>query len=337
MNISIILIILASFFITLFLMPYWIRKAKQIGLVWQDMNKLNSDKVSGSGGVIFLLGFLGGIFIYLAYLSFILRDNSNVLNILSLTIVVILASGIGLLDDLFGWQQGGLSRRSRLVLLLLVSLPIVALNVGKSEISLPFFGLMNLGLWYPLLFVPIGIIGATSTFNFLAGFNGLEAGQGVILLSALSIVSYFTGNTWLAVVLMCMVLSLLAFLIFNFTPAKIFPGDSLTYAVGATIAVSAILGNFEKIAIFFFIPYIIEVVLKSRGRLNKHSFGSPQKDGSLELKYDKIYGLTHLSIQILKKLGIKPTEKKVVYLIWLLQILVVIVGFIIFREGIFIR
>jgi len=80
------------------------------------------------------------------------------------------------------------------------------------------------------------------------------------------------------------------FYIFNKYPAKVFPGDVLTYSVGAIIAITAILGNIEKIAVFFFIPYIIEVVLKSRGRLKKASFAEVQEDGSLKNRYNKFYG-----------------------------------------------
>ena len=65
-----------------------------------------------------------------------------------------------------------------------------------------------------------------------------------------------------------MVGALIGFYIYNKFPAKVFPGDILTYSVGALIAGMAILGNFEKIAVFVFIPYIIETILKSRGKLN---------------------------------------------------------------------
>ena len=84
------------------------------------------------------------------------------------------------------------------------------INAGTSEVGLPFLGMVELGILYPLIIIPIGIAGATTTYNFLAGFNGLEARQGIIILTALSIVSYFTGNSWLALVGMCMVFSLLA-------------------------------------------------------------------------------------------------------------------------------
>lgn len=337
MDLRLIIPVVASFLITFLLLPFWIKKAKQIGLVWDDMNKIPRRKVSGSGGLMAVLGFVGGVLLYVTYLVFILGSkNGNLIDIFSMLAVILLLAGIGLIDDLFGWQKGGLSRRSRLILVALSSIPLIAINAGSGNISLPFIGEANLGLLYPLLLIPIGIIGATTTYNFLAGFNGLEAGQGIILLSSLAVVAFFTGNSWLSVISLCMVASLLAFLFFNSYPARTFPGDSLTYSVGGLIAIMAILGNFEKVALFFFIPYIIETILKSRGKLVKYSFGKPLKDGSLDLLYPKIYGLTHVSILFMKKLNIKPTEVKVTVSIWIFQILVVLAGFIIFKNGIFI-
>ena len=327
--------VIVSFFIVFLLMPVWIKKAKQIGLLWKDMNKPQKDKAAGSGGLIVLGGFVISVFIFVAYRTFYLNDSSYLTQIISLVAVVLLAAGVGLVDDLLGWQHGGLSRRSRLIMIAISAIPLMAINAGKHAVSLPFIGATDLGLLYPLLLIPLGIIGTTTTFNFLAGFNGLEAGQGAIILSALSLVAFLTRSPWLAVISLCMVAALIAFLFYNFVPAKVFPGDVLTYPVGSLIAITAILGNFEKIAVFFFIPYILETILKSRGKLAKSSFGKPQKNGSIELLYDKIYGLTHLSIWLMKKAGIKPTEKRVVYSIWIFQIIVVLIGFIVFREGIF--
>lgn len=329
--------LIVSFLTTLLLMPFWIGKAKQIGLLWPDQNKSDKKKlVAGSGGIIVILGFLIGVLLYIAYRIFVLNDANLILvNLFASLTTILLLAGIGLIDDLLGWQHGGLSRRSRIILVGFAAIPLVAINAGKSLISLPLLGEVHLGLFYPLVFIPLGVIVASTTYNFLAGFNGLESGQGILILSALAIVAYMTNNSWLSVVLSCMVLSLLAFLLFNFYPAKVFPGDSLTYAVGGLIAISAIIGNFEKIAIFFFIPYIIETALKLRGGLVKQSFGKPTEDKTLELKYPKIYSLNHLAILILNKTKYKATEKTCVYLIWAFQLLIILLGFIIFRNGVF--
>lgn len=328
--------ILASFLVTLFLVPFWIRKAKQIGLMWNDMNKIKSEKVAGSGGIIAIAGFVAGVLLYIAYIVFVVKSyNSHLVAVFALLNVVLILAGVGLVDDLLGWRRGGLSKRSRIIMMFFAAIPLMAINAGKSTMLLPFIGRADLGLVYPLFFIPIGVIGATTTFNFLAGYNGIETGQGIILLSSIALLTLFLGETWLTIIALCMVASLFAFLFFNFYPAKVFPGDSLTYSVGGLIAIMTILGNFEKIAVFFFIPYIIEFVLKIRGKLVKQSFGAPREDGGLDLKYDKIYGLEHLAIYLLRKIGIKPTELKVVFSIWIFQIIVIVIGFIIFAEGIF--
>ncbi len=104
----------------------------------------------------------------------------------------------------------------------------------------------------------------------------------------------------------------------------------MTYQIGALIAIIAILGNMERISVFFFIPYIIETGLKMSGKLKKECFAKVNKDGSLEKPYNKIYSLTHLSVLLLKKFKKKVYEKDVVYLINCFQILIIILGFVLF-------
>ena len=97
----------------------------------------------------------------------------------------------------------------------------------------------------------------------------------------------------------------------------------------------AILGNFEKITLFVFIPYLLEIGLKVRGGLKKQSFGIPQAGGGLKLPYKKIYGLEHLAILILSKFKKKVREQDVVYLIFAFQILICLAALVIFRKALF--
>jgi len=322
--------ILISLVLTVWAIPKWIRKSKQIGLLWEDMNKYNHPKnVASSGGIIVVMAFVLGVLSYVAIRTFFIGTKGGTsLEIFALLSVILILAIVGLTDDLFGWKHGGLSTRFRLFFVFIASIPLVVINAGVHEMAFPFFGTINLGLLYPLVLIPIGVAGASATYNFLAGFNGLEAGQGILILSFLSFVAYSTGSSWLALIGLCMVVSLIVFYFYNKFPARIFPGDILTYSIGALIAGMAILGNFEKVALFVFIPYIIETVLKLRGGLGKQSFGIPQEDGSLELPYKKIYGLTHLSILILKKFKEKVYERDVVYLIFSFQIVLIILGFL---------
>ncbi len=333
-NYILIIPIVVSFFITLFILPAWIKRAKLAGLVGKDVNKLEKIEISESGGVIVIISFAFGLLVYIALNTFLFNSDSNFIELFALMSTILLIVFVAFTDDILGWKIG-LRRRTRLIFVIFSSIPLIAINAGRSDVGIPLIGTIDLGIIYPLIIIPLGIVGATTTFNFLAGFNGLETGQGILLLSALAIVSYFTGSLWLSIISLIMVSSLFAFLIYNFFPASVLPGDSLTYAVGGLIAIIAILGNFEKIALFFFIPYIIETGLKLRGGLIKQSFGKPNERGSLDLKYPKIYSLNHVAILLMKKMGWESTEKRAVYLIWAFQIMIILIGFILFSGGIF--
>jgi len=314
---------------TYLILPFWIKGAHLNGLVGKDMHKKDKRKIAEGGGLIVLGGFAVGVLSYIAINTFFIKSSYILVEIFALLTTILISSLVGIVDDLMGWKKG-LNKKLRILIVFFAAVPLMAINAGTSIMNFPFLGQINFGILYPLLIIPLGIIGATTTFNFLAGYNGLESSQGIIILSALSLATYLSGNRWLSVVSLIMVFSLLAFYIFNKVPAKIFPGDILTYSVGALIAGIAILGNIEKFALIIFIPYILEVILKSRGKLQKESFAKLNKNGGLEMPYKKIYGLEHLAILLLKKFNSEKevSEKNVVYLINGFQILIVILAFL---------
>src|SRR3989344_4022267 len=126
--------IVVSFLITFFITPFWIRKAKDIGLVWKDMNKYSDKRVAGSGGIMVLVGFLIGVLIFVGYRIFIINNSEHLIQILSLLLVVLMASGIGLVDDLLGWQTGGLSRRTRIWVVAISAIPLRVIKAVVQQI-----------------------------------------------------------------------------------------------------------------------------------------------------------------------------------------------------------
>ncbi|MBI5148124.1 glycosyl transferase family 4 [Candidatus Pacearchaeota archaeon] len=320
MRATLILASLIGFLVTFIIIPRWIARARKTDLTGMDMNKFDKRKVAELGGIPVLVGLLSGVLAYLAIKTFYFKSTDNVIEIFSLITVVLIISFIGLVDDILGWKIG-LRQRQKPVLCLLAAVPLMVINAGQSSISLPLIGSIDIGLVYPLLLVPIAISGASNGFNMLAGYNGLEAGMGIIILSTLGIATFNT-SPWIALIAFSAVASLLAFIFYNRYPAKIFPGNMLTYTIGALIATIAILGNIEKIAIFLFIPYILQFFLKARGKMQKESFAKPLKDNSLEMPYKKIYGLEHLTIYLLKKIKRKVYEKDIVFTLLLMEMII---------------
>lgn len=314
------------FIITWLVVPMWIKRAKQAGLVGKDIHKWNTMMVAEMGGITILLGFIIGIMGYIAMRVFIFHTNTNIAPILAILTAVLLAGIIGIIDDILGWKIG-LKQWQKPLLTLLVAAPVMAVNAGTRVMGIPLLGSVDLGIVYPLVVIPVFVLVGTNGFNMLAGYNGLEAGQGIIILLTLSYYSHLIGSSWLAVVALCMVAALIAFILFNKFPAKVFPGDTLTYTVGSLTAIIAIFANLEKIFLILFIPYIIQFFLKLRGKFQKESFAKILEDGTLVPKY--FYGLENLMVQLLNRSKIKTTERKVVYGLYAFQLICVGLTFVI--------
>jgi len=323
METLLIITIILAFLITLLIVPYWIKRARKAGLVGGDVNKYERSKTAESGGIAVVAGFLISVLFYIGIKTFYFKTSTNLIEIFALLSTVLIITIIGIIDDILGWKIG-IRQWQKPILCMLAAIPLMVINIGNTEMILPFIGQIDFGLIYPLLLVPIAIAGASNGFNMIAGYNGLEAGMGAIILAALGIIVYSTGQTWLALIAFCMVTSLIAFLMFNKYPAKVFPGNIMTYSVGALIASVAIIGNVERAAIILFIPYFLELFLKARGRFQKESFARPNKDNSLEPLYPKIYGLEHVMLRVIKKIKNKVYEKDITKSLWLMELVLAI-------------
>jgi UDP-N-acetylglucosamine--dolichyl-phosphate N-acetylglucosaminephosphotransferase len=299
---------------TLVATPKWICKAPKIGLVGPDMNKPGKPKVPEMGGICVVFGFVMGSLAYIGYQTFY-HGSLNYTPVLAALCTVLMACIIGIMDDLLGWKAG-LWQWQKPIFTLFAAMPMIVINAGQTTMELPLLGHVSWGLLYPLAIVPIGIIGASNSFNMIAGYNGLEAGMGVIMLSTLGYVGLVTGNTIATALSLIMAGALLSFLYFNWYPARVFPGDTMTYSVGALIACVTILGNMEKIGVMLFIPYAVDFIIQARGMFRKEAFARVNEDGSLEKPYKGTYHLMHLALAVLRRVKEKVYERDVVLFVW---------------------
>jgi UDP-N-acetylglucosamine--dolichyl-phosphate N-acetylglucosaminephosphotransferase len=291
--------LVVSFFVTIFLVRIWMRAAKKFELVGKDLSKVDGRLIPESGGLPVMFGVLSGLLLYVFFKTFLLKTETNLLAMFAVMMAFMLAGFLGFVDDILGWKRG-LAQWQKPLLTLPVAVPLMVLDAGHHTMTLPIFGPVNFGLAYPLIIIPVAIVGAANGFNMLAGLNGLEAGMGAIILGLMGYVSFVTGNPLISLIAFSAVAALLAFLVFNKYPAKIFPGNSLTYGIGALIAILAILGDMERIAAFLFIPYFAELLLKARYRFKLESTANvPQSDGTL-LAPERTASLVHIFVRRFK-------------------------------------
>ncbi len=307
MSTTLYISIFVSFIITYILLPRFIEFLRLTGIFGFDIQKATKPKIPEMAGPVILTGFLTGIFLFIWIRVFLYGTAENLIELLAAISTILIITIIGIFDDLgrliktnipkdkFGnIKRLGLKKWQKPLFTLPAAIPLMAIMAGDSTILLPLFGTIDVGILFPLLFVPIGVVGASNAINMLAGLNGLEAGMSIVLLSSMGLYAFVNNQIAAAAIAFTMVAALFAFLRLNWYPAKILPGDSLLYCIGATIAAVAVIGNIEKFALIAFIPWFIELLLKSRTGFKAETFGMLQKDGTLSSPYKKVYSLTHV-------------------------------------------
>jgi UDP-N-acetylglucosamine--dolichyl-phosphate N-acetylglucosaminephosphotransferase len=277
------------------------------------------------GGICVWLGFTTGIIASIFVFSYLKWIEINLAFLLAGFSTIAMVGFLGVIDDLIGWKNG-LRQWQHALIPVFAALPLMAIKLSNppvfipfvgfapAEIIIPFVGVVSFGLIYSLIFVPIGVTGASNAANMLAGLNGLEAGLGAIISATMLAIALTQGQMEAAIVSIAMLGALIAFLRFNWYPAKVFGGDSLTLMIGASIATAAILGNMEKIGVMLLAIYFVELVLKARFKMQREGFGIPTKEGILHSP-KQVASVTH----VVMRMG-SFTEKRVVEIILTMQI-----------------
>jgi UDP-N-acetylglucosamine--dolichyl-phosphate N-acetylglucosaminephosphotransferase len=295
-----------SFIISYLTIPIFNKFMVATGIVGRDIMKRNSGLVADMGGPGVIVGFLLGIFLYIGLGVFVFNGLPELKDILACLITILIITLIGIFDTLTSLmkQREGKGLFERLkrrgipawfyfFLPLPAAVPLMAVNAGVTYMNLPFLGRIDLGVIYPLVLIPLALLCCANATNFLAGFNGLEAGMGFVLHISLGFFAFINNKFPATVIALVFAAALAAFLRYNWYPAKVFPGD-LNYTIGAVCVCVTILGNMEKFAILCFIPWIIEAFLKALYGFKAENYGVLQKDGTVKPKEHNIRSLTHL-------------------------------------------
>lgn len=163
--------------------------------------------------------------------------------------------------------------RYKLILPFVASLPIIFAYGGATNIVFPQFisniigiKILELGILFKIYMCLLAIF-CTNSINILAGINGLEVGQSLIIAATIILYNFieilnqgeeklFENIFSLSIILPFFFCSLALF-IFNKFPSQVFIGDTYCYFAGMTFACAGILGHFSKTLLFFFIPQIL--------------------------------------------------------------------------------
>ncbi|WP_324716209.1 MraY family glycosyltransferase [Carboxydochorda subterranea] len=229
----------AAFLLVWVLTPAVERWARARGLLDRPEGRhLHPKPVPRLGGIALFLGWVAG-----GAVLWMLGEPSSMLLRVGAGVVIIFA--VGLIDDL-----RTLTPRAKLAGQLLAAGVSVALGLRIEFLSLPSFiggphgleQIVYLGPWS----VPITLlwlVGVTNAVNLLDGLDGLAAGVVAIAAVPTLLAAASRGLADPAALLMVLAAGCVAFLRYNFSPARIFMGDSGALTLGFAFAAASALGS----------------------------------------------------------------------------------------------
>jgi UDP-GlcNAc:undecaprenyl-phosphate GlcNAc-1-phosphate transferase len=215
---------LVAFAVTFALVP----QVRKFAIECRVADKPNGRKVHAHaiphlGGVAIFSGFFFGLLVSLGSPGGAALGD----RLLALLPAMLILFGLGLVDDL-----RGLRATSKLTYQIVGS--TLAVTMGAGFHAHGDYGLVALValaavsvLWY---------VGACNSMNLIDGLDGLAAGVATLAALGFFAVALRVGETAVAVIALGLVGALVAFLRFNFHPARIFMGDTGSMFLGFALA-----------------------------------------------------------------------------------------------------
>jgi len=94
----------------------------------------------------------------------------------------------------------------------------------------------HLPIWSLIGLTTIAIILITNSYNLIDGIDGLAGAMGIVSMTWFAIWFYFIGQYALSIIAFSTTGALVAFLIFNWQPSRIFMGDTGALMIGLTLS-----------------------------------------------------------------------------------------------------
>lgn len=222
-----LLAFITAFVITLITIPPIISLIKKYRLYdIPDARKEHSSPIPTMGGIAIITGMMTSLFLWFPFTN----HMTQVCFFLSITVLF----GLGIMDDL-----KDLSAKYKFMVQLGLA-TLIALSGIRITSFEGLFGINELPLMAQYSFTVLAIVGITNAFNLIDGIDGLAGGLGFMSLITLGMFLIMSGDANTALIAFGLAGGILAFLYFNFNPAKIFMGDTGSLVLGFVVAVLCI-------------------------------------------------------------------------------------------------
>jgi UDP-GlcNAc:undecaprenyl-phosphate/decaprenyl-phosphate GlcNAc-1-phosphate transferase len=226
-----ILIFFVSFFVVFMCTPSLIKVSIMKNLTDEpgDLRKIHSKHIPTLGGLIIFAGTLFSLTLLMPSIAAYNPSASEVVlsdvNYLFAALLIIFF--IGIKDDIIGTAP-----IFKLLGHILVGMILVLMGNIRITGFHGLFGVHEIPYWASAFLSVFTFVVVINAFNFIDGLDGLATGIGFIVSTSFGIWFLMCDSPALAGIAFALSGALLGFLIYNYSPAKIFMGDSGSLFVG---------------------------------------------------------------------------------------------------------
>ncbi|GIT98064.1 MraY family glycosyltransferase [Sulfurovum sp. TSL1] len=174
----------------------------------------------------------------------------------------------GIWDDL-----KNISPKVKFIFIFLSSLILYLNDVAIYNLGTYFGYKMILPAWLVFPFTFFAIAGYTNALNLMDGLDGLAASISIVILVTFLAIGLVHGDEFIILLSSCFIVTLLAFLLFNWNPAKVFMGDSGSLSLGMVIAILGIQSTqyITPISILFIVALpVLDTFIVIIRRMQRH-------------------------------------------------------------------
>ena len=171
---EILIAAVVSFVVVVVFTPSVIKMLKEKGITGTDVHKPEKPEVPKGGGFVILFAVVFALLVIIGLTTF-QAVGVEMLGLFAALVSILLASMIGLLDDQLDFRN-----RAKVILPMVATIPMIALSIGTPTMNIPFIGVVNFGVAYALVIVPLMMTFIIDASNMYGGMNGLEVGLGSI-------------------------------------------------------------------------------------------------------------------------------------------------------------
>ncbi|KPL11998.1 hypothetical protein AMJ85_02270, partial [candidate division BRC1 bacterium SM23_51] len=115
--------------------------------------------------------------------------------------------------------------------------------------------------WVGMLLTVAWVVLLINSFNFLDNMDGLSAGVGAIVSAVLAWISFRSGERLMTAMFVVMLGTLLGFLRHNFSPARVFMGDSGAMFLGYMLGVLTVLATYYERGVPTRLPVLTPLIV----------------------------------------------------------------------------